>query len=164
MKATRFLILAAAMLLLNAAPSAAQVVTQTKPDVTQQATPSSNDQDDDDLIQAVFDPITADLNLTASQKVRILTIITEAMAKSDPLFEQLDELDGQVSVAAFTGQLDEMKIKDLSAKEAALLNEIIAIKARAKTSFYRVLTDEQRAMVIEQFRMRSVQNLGSISN
>jgi hypothetical protein len=87
------------------------------------------------------------------------------MLQAEPLFQQLDELDGQLSEAAFTGRLDEVQIKQLSERQAALLSQIIAMKARAKIGFNKVLNAEQRAMVAEQFRIRSIENsLGSISN
>jgi hypothetical protein len=164
MRATRLLIVTLAILLLSAISLSAQVLIQVKPDGMQQAAPASTDQDDEELIRSVFDPITADLKLTSTQKSRIIAIATETMTKADPLFAQLDELDGQLSKAAFTGQLDELKIKEVSAKQGALLSEILAMKARAKTNFYKILTDERRAIVIEQFRLQSAQNLGAISN
>jgi Spy/CpxP family protein refolding chaperone len=164
MRATRPLIVTLAILLLSAISLTAQVFIQMKPDGMQQAAPASTDQDDEELIRSVFDPITADLKLTSTQKSRIIAIATETMTEADPLFTQLDELDGQLSRAAFTGQLDELKIKEVSAKQGALLSEILAMKARAKTNFYRILTDEQRAIVLEQFRLQSAQNLGAISN
>ncbi len=151
-----------AILLLSAMSLTAQVVIQIKPDRQQQVAPV--DQDDENLIRSVFDPITADLKLTPTQKSRIVAIAIGTMTKADPLFAQLDELDSQLSVAAFAGQLDELKIKEVSAKQGALLSEILAMNARAKTNFYRVLTDEQRAIVIEQYRLLSAQNLGAISN
>jgi Spy/CpxP family protein refolding chaperone len=164
MRATRLLIVTLAILLLSAISLTAQTVIQVRPDGTQQEAVASSDQDDDDLIRSVFDPITADLKLTPMQKSRIIAIATETMTKADPLFTQLDELDGQLSKAAFTGQLDELKIKEVSAKQGALFSEILAMKARAKTNFYRILTDEQRAIVVEQYRLQSAQNLGAISN
>ena len=41
---------------------------------------------------------------------------------------------------------------------------ISAMKARAKVKFYEVLTAGQRAIVIDQFRQRSNESPGSISN
>jgi len=45
-----------------------------------------------------------------------------------------------------------------------LLNQSIARKARAKVRFDEVLTAGQRAIVVDQFRQRSTERLGSISN
>lgn len=79
------------------------------------------------------------------------------MFKAEPLFQQLDELDDQLSLAAFTGRLDEITIKQLSEKQGTLLSQIIGIKAHAKASFNKVLTAEQRAVVAEQFRVRTIE-------
>jgi Spy/CpxP family protein refolding chaperone len=161
MKTVRLVTIAAAIILASAAMSVAQVIIQVRPDAGPQT--AQNDPDED-LIRAVFDPITDDLKLTPGQKFRIVTIATVTMSKADPLFEQLDDLDAQLSLAAFTGQLDEAKIKQLSEKQAELLSEVIALKARAKTNFYKILTDEQRAMIVDRYRRRDAENLGSISN
>jgi Spy/CpxP family protein refolding chaperone len=164
MRAANLLIVVGAIVLITAASSSAQVTNQITPEAAQQAGQPNSGNDDDELINAVFDPLTADLKLTPAQRFRILAIATETTAKAERLFEQLDKLDDQLSVAAFTGQLDETKIKEAAAKQGALLSEIIAMKARAKTNFYRVLTDDQRAMILDQFRRSNVQNLGAIIN
>jgi hypothetical protein len=87
------------------------------------------------------------------------------MLQSEPLYQQLDDLEDQLSEAAFTGRLEESTIKQVSEKQAAVLSEIVLMKARAKMSFYRLLTAEQRAVVADQFRSRAAEgSLGSISN
>jgi Spy/CpxP family protein refolding chaperone len=149
----------------SAGSSAAQVTIDVKPGVQQQTANSAGEQDDNDIVRNVFSPITDQLNLTAGQKFRIANIATATMLQADPLFQQLDELDDQLSAAAFTGRLDESQIRQLSEKQAALLSQVISMKARAKMSFYRVLTTEQRAIVADQFRLRTAEgSLGSISN
>lgn len=165
MKAAKLLFLSVSIMAASAMLTAAQVIIQLNPKAAQQPTASNADQDSDDLVNEVFSPITDSLNLTADQKIRIANIATATMLRAEPLFQQLDELDAELSVAAFTGRLDEITIKQLSEKQGALLSQIIAIKARAKTSFNKVLTAEQRAVVAEQSRMRTAENsLGSISN
>jgi hypothetical protein len=152
MKAAKSLFLAVSIIAASAMLTAGQVIIELRPKGSQQPAASNAEQDRDDLVNEVFSPITGALNLTANQKARIATIATATMLKAEPLFQQLDELDDQLSAAAFTGQLDELKIKELSDKQAALLSQIIATKARAKASFSMVLTAEQRAVVAEQFR------------
>ncbi len=164
MKATKLIIFIAAIVMGNAAPAISQSVIRTSPNEPQQTAQSYPDQDADDLIRAVFDPITDDLKLTPHQKFRIISIASTTMAQVEPLFQQIDDLEDQLSLAAFSGQLDEAKIKQVSDKQAALLGEIIAMKARAKANFYKVLTAEQRGIVVNQYRLRSVESLGSISN
>jgi len=164
MKATKLFIVIATIVVANAALANSQSATRIRPNEPQQTAQSYPDQDADELIRAVFDPITDDLKLTPHQKFRILSIASVTMAQVDPLFQQLDDLEDQLSLVAFSGQLDEAKIKQVSDKQAALLGEIIAMKARAKANFYKVLTAEQRGIVVNQYRLRSVESLGSISN
>jgi Spy/CpxP family protein refolding chaperone len=165
MKSAKSLFLAVSIIAASAMLTAAQVSIELKPNADEQPTFSTSESDDNDLVNEVFSPITDALNLTPNQRFRIANIATATMLKAEPLFQQLDELDGQLSEAAFSGRLDEVAIKRLSEKQAALLGQIIAMKARAKVSFNRVLTPDQRAIVAEQFRARSIENsLGSISN
>jgi Spy/CpxP family protein refolding chaperone len=143
--------------------AAAQATIEVKPGV--QTANLADEQDDNEIVRQVFSPITEELNLTAGQRFRIANIATAAMLQADPLFQQLDALDHQLSQAAFAGHLDESQIQELAEKQTALLTQIISMKVRAKMSFYRILTDEQRAIVADQFRLRSTDgSLGSISN
>jgi len=164
MKAIKLFIVIATIVVANAALANSQNALRIRPNDAQQNAQSSSDQDADEIIRAVFDPVTDDLKLTPYQKFRILSIASATVAQVDPLFEQLDDLEDQLSLAAFSGQLNEAKIKEVSDKQAALFGEIIAMKARAKANFYKVLTADQRGIVVNQYRLRSVESLGSISN
>ena len=164
MKAPKSLFLALSIIAASAGFAGAQASIEVKPGVPRQTTNLASEQDND-IANEVFSPITGRLNLTASQKFRIANIATDTMLRAEPLFQQLDELEDQLSEAAFTGRLDESTIRQVSEKQATVLGQIISMKARAKMSFYRVLTTEQRALVAGQFRSRSAEgNLGSISN
>lgn len=159
----RLLFLTVSIIIASAGFAAAQVTIEVKPGV--QTASLAAEQDDNEIVREVFSPITDRLNLTAGQRFRIANIATATMLQADPLFQQLDALDDQLSMAAFAGRLDESQIRELAEKQAALLSQIISMKARAKMSFYRVLTNEQRAIVADQFRQRSTEgSLGSISN
>jgi Spy/CpxP family protein refolding chaperone len=162
MQAPKLFFLAVTIIAASAGLTAAQVTIDVKPGV-----PPNNvaAEQNDDIVNEVFSPITERLNLTAGQKFRIANIATTTMLQAEPLFEQLDDLEDQLSAIAFTGRLEEPTIRQFSDKQTSLLNEIITLKARAKVSFYRVLTAEQRAIISEQFRSRSAEGkLGSISN
>ncbi|MDX6406225.1 MAG: hypothetical protein QOH70_3680 [Blastocatellia bacterium] len=164
MQAPKLFFLAVTIIAASAGLAAAQVTLDVKPGVAR-LTNNATAEQNDDIVNEVFSPITERLNLTAGQKFRIANIATATMLQAEPLFEQLDELEDQLSAIAFTGRLEEATIRQFSEKQASLLNEIISMKARAKVSFYRVLTVEQRAIISEQFRSRSAEgNLGSISN
>jgi Spy/CpxP family protein refolding chaperone len=164
MNAPKSLFLALSIVAAGAGFAGAQVNVEAKPGVPRQATNLVSEQDND-IVNEVFSPITDHLNLTASQKFRIANIATDTMVRAEPLFQQLDKLEDRRSAAAFTGLLDESTIRQVSEKQATVLGQIISMKARAKMRFYRILTPEQRALVAGQFRSRSAEgNLGSISN
>jgi Spy/CpxP family protein refolding chaperone len=159
------LLFLASIIAVSAVSGAAQIKIEVKPAPQQQTANIDADTEDTDIVHQVFSPITDRLNLTAEQKSRITSIATTTMLLADPLFQQLDELDDQLSAAAFTGRLDESQIRQLSEKQGTVLSQIISMKARAKMSFYRILTAEQRALVAEEYRTRGTEaNLGSISN
>src|SRR5215475_7859470 len=144
--------LAVAMVITSAATCSAQVTTPVRPDTMPQASPSARAMTDDELISSIFDPVTDDLKLTSAQKSTIVTIAMTTMVAADPLFNQLDELDSQMVIAAFRDSLDEMKLKELAMKQAFLMAEINAMMARAKAAYSKVLTPEQRAIVLAKYR------------
>jgi Spy/CpxP family protein refolding chaperone len=161
----KLLFLTLSIIMASASFAGAQVNVDVKPGAQQQKAGLVSEENENDIVRNIFSPITEQLNLTAGQKFRIANIATATMLQADALFLQLDELDDQLSVAAFTGRLDDSQIRQLADKQAALLSQIISMKARAKMSFYRVLNAEQRAVVADQFRARNSEgNLGSISN
>jgi hypothetical protein len=163
MKALKLLFLALTVISASAVLTAAQV-NMDRPGVPR-STANIAAEEDNAVIDEIFSPITARLNLSASQKFRIANIATATMIQAEPLFQQLDDLEDQLSQAAFTGQLEESTIKQVSEKQAEVLSQIVAMKARAKMSFYRLLTADQRAVVADQFRSRAGEgSLGSISN
>jgi len=156
------LLAVAAIMFLTAAASA-QVVIQVRPNGAPSGQQFEGQMTDDEVIHAVFDPVTDALNLSAAQRFSIVTIASAAMHSSAPLFDQLDEVDDQISIAAFSGTLDETKLKQLSAKQSVLLSQINLTLAHAKASFYKVLTPEQRAIVLAQYRSNE-ESLGAISS
>lgn len=164
MKAPKLLFLALTIIAASAGLATAQVTVDIRPGVPQQTTKVDAEQDND-LINEIFSPITERLNLTASQKFRIANIATATMLQAEPLFQELADLDDQLSEAAFTGRLEESTLRQVSEKQAAVMSEIISMKVRAKMSFYRLLTVQQRAVVADQLRSRGAEgSLGSISN
>lgn len=163
MNKARSLLLAAAVVLAAAAAVSAQVAIQVRPNSAAPAMPPEREVTDDELIRSVFDPITDQLKLTDGQRFDILTIITATINRTEPFFEQLDALDNEITLAAFTGNLDDPKLKELSSRQATLVADINASLARAKMGFYKVLTPEQRSMVLAQYGLAE-QRLGALSN
>ena len=123
---------------------------QTDGDAQQSSPPAARDYGA--LIQEVFAPVTDELNLTKEQEFQIIAIITSTEAKSDPLAQKLDDVGQRLVDATLVDSPDEAAINRLSAQEALLLTQIIAMKTRAKASIYQVLTANQRTLVLHQFR------------
>ena len=161
MNIRRSFLLAAATVLLTAAGASAQAI-QTTPDSVSRGPQSDRDIGQEDLIHSLFDPVTTALNLTPAQKFTIVTIASASMNNTQPLFDQLDELDDQMSIVAFSGALNETRLREYSMHEAMLMAEINVTIARTKANFYKVLTPEQRAMILAQYK--SEQSLGALSN
>src|SRR5712664_1896860 len=123
---------------------------QTEGDAQKSSPPAARDYGA--LIQEVFAPVTDELNLTKEQEFQIIAIITNTEAKSDLLLQRLDEVGQRLVDATLVDAPDEEAINQLSAQEAFLLTQIIAMKTRAKASIYQVLTHNQRTLVAHQFR------------
>jgi Spy/CpxP family protein refolding chaperone len=149
------------VVLLTAAATSAQTL-QTKPNSVSRGPQSDRDLGEEDFIHSLFDPVTNELNLTPAQKFTIVTIAGASMNSTQPLFEQLDQLDDQMSIVAFSGALNEARLREYSMRQAMVMAEINATIARAKANFYKVLTPEQRAVVLAQYK--SEQSLGALSN
>ncbi len=162
MKIRTSFLLATAIIFLIVAGASAQGTNQTAANSVSRGSQSDRDIGDEDLLHSLFDPVTNSLNLTPAQKFTIVTIASASINRTEPLFDQLEELDNQMSIVAFSGGLNETKLKDLSNRQALVMAEINATIARAKANFYKVLTPEQRAMILAQYR--SDQSLGAISN
>jgi Spy/CpxP family protein refolding chaperone len=162
MKIQRSSVLATAVVLATAIGASAQTIIQITPNAAPQGPKSVTEITDEDLIHSVFDPLTDALNLTPAQKFRIVTIAGATMNSTEALFDRLDELEDQMSIAAFSGALTDTKLKELSTRQAAVMAEINASIARAKVNLYKVLTPEQRAILLAQYK--SEQSLGALSN
>jgi len=135
-------------------------------DKVQQRQAENNVPDYSSLISEVFAPITDQLNLTKEQQFQIIAIITETEVKMEPLMQALEEDDQSLPDVAFTELPDETKVRQLSVQEGLLMTQMIEMKIRAKANIYKVLTQDQRIQVSQQFRGRSriTGNLGALSN
>jgi hypothetical protein len=159
MNSIKSLLLALAVIVASAVLSAAQVTIEVTP-----AGQPSADEIDDALINEVFTPITDQLNLSATQKLRIASIIRNAITVSDPLFDRLDRLDYQLFKAAMANPADEKRIGELTREEAQLLGQTVTLKSRAKVAVYRVLSPDQRALVAAMLQAKAFGNAGVTNN
>jgi hypothetical protein len=117
------------------------------------------------LINDIFAPVTDKLNLTLEQQFQIIAIVAETEVRAGPLLQSLAATDRQLSELQFAAVPDESRLKEIADQEATILSEFIQMKVRAKAGIYRLLTTEQRAIVVQQFRSKTQleRNLGSIS-
>ena len=152
MRIIKSLFFAVSIIVSSAAVDAAQVTIRAEPKTQQQTGTQNNERDYSALVREVFAPITDELRLSSEQKLRIVAIVTGAVIRAEPLMDKLDELDDQLNEAALVSPVDETRIRQLSAQEAEVMGEIVAMKARAKAGMYQVLTPQQRALVADQFR------------
>jgi Spy/CpxP family protein refolding chaperone len=106
------------------------------------------------LINQVFAPVTDKLNLTQEQQFQIVAIIAEAEVRADPLLQSLEVAGQQLNELSFSGVPDDNRLKELCDQGAAILSEIMQLKIRAKAEIFRLLTAEQRAIVVQQFNIR----------
>src|SRR6266446_1146345 len=166
MKIARSLFFLAFVVVAGVTSATAQVIIRVPPNADQQTVRPDNEQDYSALIREVFAPITDELKLTNEQKFKMVAIVTSTVVRADPLMDQLDELDTQIDEAAMADSFDEARIRQLSARQGELMGQIIAMKARAKASMYRLLTPEQRNLFARQFRAtpQADGNLGAINN
>jgi hypothetical protein len=166
MKMARSLFFVAFVVVAGVTSSVGQVTIRVQPNADQQTARADNEQDYDALIREVFAPITDELNLTNEQRFRMVAIVTSTVIKADPLMDKLDELDSQIDEAAMADPFDDVRIRQLSARQGELMGQIIAMKARAKAGMYRLLTPEQRDLFARQLRAnpQADGNLGAISN
>ena len=106
------------------------------------------------LINQVFAPITDKLSLTQEQQFQIVAIVTETEIRADPLIRSLAVADQQLSEFSFFGVGDGNRLKEVCDQQAAILSEIMQLKVRAMAEIVRVLTTEQRAIVVRQFKIK----------
>ncbi|MCU1265770.1 MAG: hypothetical protein JWM21_2088 [Acidobacteria bacterium] len=160
-----FSLLPAALLLTAVAvPGLAQARKLGAPELQEQKQLNGVPRDYGALVTEVFAPITDQLKLTKEQQFQIVAIITGTEVSAEPLISELDQVDQQLAAATLTDAPDEDEVDRLSALEASLLTQMIAMKARAKTSIYQILTASQKVLVANKLLgKRPIEgNLGAI--
>jgi hypothetical protein len=106
------------------------------------------------LIDKIFAPVTEKLNLTQEQQFQIISIIIETEVTVDPLLQSLAKIDQQLSELPLSEVLDENLMKEICERQASIISEVVQMRLRAKARMYRLLTTEQRAIMVQQFRTR----------
>lgn len=117
------------------------------------------------MVTDLFAPITATLNLTKEQEFQIVAIITEAEVKADSVMQRSVEIEQELIDSSFDDRFDEEKVRVLSEQQATMLTQLIILRVLTKAEIYKILTSEQRALVLQYFRPKAQLQgyLGSIS-
>ena len=165
MKSLFSLLFAVSLLAGSAVLAVAQRRTPAQTNAAEQQDPPFAPRDYSALVQEVFAPITDQLSLTKEQQFQIVAIITGTEVSAEPMVQKIEELDQQLAAASLIDSPDEAEIERLSAQEADLLTQMIAMKALAKASIYQLLTVRQKTLVSHRFRGKSQidGSLGAIS-
>jgi len=88
------------------------------------------------------------LNLTDSQKEQAQTIFRNARESSQPIQEELKRNRDRLTLAAKSAS--ETDIQSLAIEQGRLLGQLVAIRTRASSKFYQILTPEQRIKYDEE--------------
>jgi periplasmic protein CpxP/Spy len=88
------------------------------------------------------------LNLTDSQKEQARTIFRNARESSQPIQEELKRNRDRLILAAKSAS--ETDIQSLAIEQGRLLGQLVAIRTRASSKFYQILTPEQRVKYDEE--------------
>lgn len=106
-------------------------------------------------IEALFSPITDQLNLTPSQQARIEAVANAEFARSQPLLRRLSEITAKLDEEQLKETFDEDGVRALAAQAGQALTELTVSKLRMKAKVVALLTPEQRALVEQQLLMRA---------
>ena len=98
--------------------------------------------------------LTQALNLSDSQKEQVGAIFQQARVSAQPVLEELSQTRAKLTAATKDGASD-VESQKLADEQGRLIGKLVAIRAQARSRFYRVLTPEQRVkaeQMHEQFR------------
>ena len=106
------------------------------------------------LVNDLFSPITASLNLTREQEFQMIAIVSGSQVMAEPLMQRFYEVEQQMIEATFAESFDESRVRQLSEQEAKLLSQLISLRIFARAKLLQVLTPKQRMLVSQQFSNR----------
>jgi Spy/CpxP family protein refolding chaperone len=98
------------------------------------------------------------LALTDSQKEQARVIFRNARESSQPVQQELKQNRDRLTAAAKSAS--ETDIQSLATEQGRLLGQLVAIRTRASSKFYQILTPEQRVKY-DQMRQQSRQKFHS---
>ena len=105
------------------------------------------------LSDALFAPITDQLNLTQEQRARIDAIAAGEYARGEAFMLRLNQLTAELDEEQVKETFDEDRVRLLAAQAGQVMAEMTVIKLRVQARVTALLTPAQRALVEQQLRL-----------
>lgn len=112
------------------------------------------------LIDALFSPITDQLNLTQEQRAQIESIAAPEYARGGALLVRLNRVTAELDEEQSKETFDEDRVRALASQAGQAMAEMTVIKLRVKAKVTALLTPAQRAVVEQQLRLSREQGEG----
>lgn len=112
------------------------------------------------LLDALFAPITDQLNLTPEQQAQIEAIANAEFVRSEALILRLNEVTAYLDEEQLKETFDEDRVRALAAQGGHVMTEIAVVKLRVKAKVFALLTPEQKALVVQQLRLNRERSEG----
>jgi Spy/CpxP family protein refolding chaperone len=84
------------------------------------------------------------LDLTDAQQAQAKEILAKEKPTLQPLIQQMGESHRQLRQLEMSGTFDEGKVRDLAARQAQTMTELIVQKARIHSELVQILTPDQK--------------------
>jgi Spy/CpxP family protein refolding chaperone len=104
-------------------------------------------------VNALFDPITDQLNLTPEQQARMEEVVSAEYAKSEASLRRLGEVTAALDEEQLKENFDEDRVRALAAQGGQAMTEIAVIKLRMKSKVFALLSPAQKELVEQQLRL-----------
>jgi Spy/CpxP family protein refolding chaperone len=104
-------------------------------------------------VNALFDPVTDQLNLTPEQQARIEEVASAEYAKSETPLRRLGEVTAALDEEQLKENFDEDRVRALAAQGGQAMTELAVIKLRMKSKVFALLTPAQKSLVEQQLRL-----------
>lgn len=105
------------------------------------------------LVNALFDPITDQLNLTPQQLAQLEQIASAEYVRGEALLRRLYEVTAALDEEQLKESFDEDRVRALAAQGGQAVTEMTVIKLRVKARAVALLTPAQKALVEQQLRL-----------
>lgn len=105
------------------------------------------------LLDALFNPITEQLNLTQDQRAQIEGVAAAEFARSEALLLRLNQISAELDDEQSKESFDEDRVRALAAQGGQVMAEMTVVKLRVKAKVMALLTPAQRVLVAEQLRL-----------